>query len=85
MKTKQTKVRLSLFVIVTALTFGMSGSHAQAENLFFQKIIESKSYYNVSNSRYRIIHSEELVEIGNIKLNQNEEFSFHHVHIQNEL
>jgi hypothetical protein len=84
MKTKHTKVRLSLLVIVTALTFGLGGSHAQAENLFFQKIIESKNYYNVSNGHYRKIRSEELVEIGNIKLNQNEEFSFHHVHIQNE-
>jgi hypothetical protein len=84
MKTKHTNVGLSLLVIVTALTFGMGGSYAQAENLFFQKIIESKNFYGVDNAHYYQVHPEEHVQIGEIKLNQNEQLLFDHLHIQRE-
>ena len=49
MKTKQTKVGLSLLVIVTALTFGMGGASAKGELIQLKKGLKGEIWYSNKN------------------------------------
>ena len=84
MKIKHTNVRLSLFVIAAALIFGIGINQVNAEIIFFQKIVESKNFLNVDNGHYKNLNKDEFIQIGDIKLNQNEQLSFESLHIQRE-
>ncbi|MDB4341692.1 hypothetical protein OAA59_00600 [bacterium] len=93
MKTKHTKVRLSLLVVVTALTFGMGGSHAQAENILFEKQLPEKiielgdKYKGWNASKFKSESSEwmqligELIPIAEITIGEGETFSFETVEL----
>jgi hypothetical protein len=85
MKTKHTKVGLSLLVIVTALTFGMGGANAKAEDYSINKTIsENKLYLDVQDSfnSTQVAQSQAWIKIvndnvtvENISLSEGQEFS----------
>jgi hypothetical protein len=90
MKTKQTNVGLPLLVIVTALTFGMGGSHAQARDFQLTKTINHNKIYlgvpdtyvtnEVRNSEAWKKHTS-FILLDTVTLNEGETFSYKNIEL----
>jgi hypothetical protein len=90
MKTKHTKVRLSLLVIVTALTFGLGGSYAQARDFQLTKTINHNKVYlgvpdtydgnEVRNSEAWKKHTS-FILLDTVTLNEGETFSYGNIEL----
>lgn len=74
MKTKHTKVRLSLLVIVTALTFGLGGASAKGELIQFKKNLKEEVYYNGRDPGNKRTNPP-IETIGTIEVGEGEEIT----------